>query len=186
MYRFRGLGANYPAIDAAITQFETGGSSSSIGMRNNNPGNLVYSSWMAPYGCSPGGAGGFATCPTLDAGNQILDYRVSQLVDQGDSVSQLINTWASPSYPGNTQASYQNYVNYVSSSTGLDPNAPISDQLDTSTPGTDFSSTPTDAVVGGGTLDALSLLSSGPNWGPNWALIGLAAGAGLLLLMASS
>lgn len=148
-------------------------------MRNNNPGNLVYSSWMAPYGCSPGGAGGFAQCPSLDAGNQILDYRVSQLVDQGDSVSQLINTWASPSYPGNTQASYQNYVNYVSSSTGLDPNAPISNQLDTST--TDVPGSPVDAGTGD-SIDLSSFLSSTPNW----ALIGLAAGAGLLLLMASS
>jgi len=138
---YLGLGTlQYPSIDAAIQKFE-GFTPGSLSYRNNNPGNMVYSSWMAPYGCTPGGAGGFAQCPTLDAGQQILDARVGQLVNQGDSVSDLISTWAGPQYAGNTQASYQSYVASVAADTGLDPSLPISAQMSVAdTSGGDISS----------------------------------------------
>jgi hypothetical protein len=183
MYRWRGLGTiNYPSIDAAIAQFE-GSGPGTLATRNNNPGNMVYSPWMAQFGCSPGGAGGFAQCPSADAGQQILDYRVSQLVDQGDSVSQLLNVWAGPQYPGNTVQSYNNYVSSVSAATGLDPNAPINQQLstDASVPDVSLPSDSGTAVDASGAVDLSSLLSTEPNW----TLIALAAGAGLLLLLAA-
>lgn len=167
-----GTSLNYPSIDQAITKFETGGNPTSVGMRNNNPGNLVYSSWMQQFGCGPGGAGGFAQCPTLDAGNQILDYRVSQLVTKGDSVSDLISTWAGPQYSGNSQESYNNYVESVASDTGLDPSLPIAAQFTSNVP--DSAS------------DILSPETFIPTTSPNWTLVGLAAGAGLLLLWAAA
>lgn len=167
-----GLGSlSYPSLDQAITKFETGNNPSSVGMRNNNPGNLVYSSWMQQFGCSPGGAGGFAQCPTLDAGQQVLDYRVSQLVNQGDSVSDLLYTWAGPQYPGNTPASYAAYVSSVSSDTGLDPNASIAAQLNANVPDS-----------GNDTLTPDMLA---PTTSFNWTLAGLAAAGAALLFLAA-
>lgn len=171
MYRL-GLGASlqYPAIDAAIAQFETGGSPTAVGNRNNNPGNLVFSSWESQFGCTAGGSGGFALCPTPEAGQAILDYRVSQLVSQGDSISELLDVWASPTYPGNTQASYDNYVASVAAATGLDPNSPISGQ------------SPTVDTSAGETFDTTDLASSSPNW----TIIGLGVGVLALALVAFS
>lgn len=183
MYRL-GLGLSYPSIDAAIAKFE-GTGPTTIATRNNNPGNLVYSPWMAQYGCTPGGAGGFAQCPTADAGQQILDYRVSQLVNQGDSISDLLYTWAGPQYPGNSQASYNNYVASVASQTGLDPNTPIAQQLAAGSDG----GTLADAVTGGyslpGSFDlpSLDLSSLADNSTLMW---GAGIAAGLLLLMWAS
>lgn len=130
MYRLRGLGLAYPSIDAAIQKFE-GYAPGTLAYQNNNPGNLQYASWEAAYGCQPGGAGGFAVCPSYQAGQQIQDALVSTYVSQGLDLSDLLAKWSPPSAPGNSQASYQNYVASVASDTGLDPSLPISQQLST-------------------------------------------------------
>lgn len=174
MYAFRGLGAtlNYPQIDQAITNFE--GKPGDLNYRNNNPGNMVYAPWMAAYGCSAGGAGGFATCVSMDAGQAVLDKRVTDLVSQGDSVSDLLYTWAGPQYSGNSQTSYDNYVASVAASTGLDPSLSISQQL----------SGGSDATTGldPSTAGDLASLLEGWDGSIDWPLIAAAVGAGVLLV----
>lgn len=176
---FCGLGAlNYPQIGAAITKFE--GSPGSVNYRNNNPGNLVYASWESAYGCSPGGEGGFAKCPTMEAGQEILDKRVTDLASSGKSLSELLSIWAGPQYPGNSQASYDNYVSSVAADTGLDPSLPISQQL---SPGSDSSVSLETPATGYSVSDLTAILPEGFDYssGPNWGVI--AAGAvGLALL----
>ena len=127
MYRW-GLGLAYPSIDAAIQKFE-GYAPGTLAYKNNNPGNLVYAPWEAAYGCSAGGAGGFAVCPSYAAGQQIQDALVSTYVDQGLSIQDMLAKWSPPTAQGNSQQSYQNYVASVASDTGLDPSLPISSQL---------------------------------------------------------
>jgi hypothetical protein len=172
-----GFGATlqYPSIDAAIQNFE-GYAPGTLAYQNNNPGNLVYASWESAYGCTPGGAGGFALCPTYEAGQEIQDHLVSTYVDQGDSLSELLAAWSPPTAPGNSQASYNNYVSSVASSTGLDPSLPISQQVNDS--GTvDTSSTDTG-------IDLSSLL--GTDSGPDWGTIALVAAGVLAVFLVAS
>jgi len=175
-----GLGAtlNYPQIDAAIQKFE-GYAPGTLAYQNNNPGNLVYASWESAYGCTPGGAGGFALCPSYDAGQAIQDHLVSTYVQQGDSISQLLASWSPPTAPGNSQAAYNNYVSSVASSTGIKNNTPISKQLSVSDATATTSDTSDDTSAD---TSFWSLTDADGN--PNWPLIGLAAAGGLLLVWA--
>jgi len=168
-----GLGAlNYPSIDAAITKFEGSGTPGSIGAQNNNPGNLVYAPWESKYGCTPGGAGGFAQCPTPEAGQQIQDALVTTYVDQGLSITDLISKWSPPTAAGNSQASTSNYISSVAADTGMDPTTSIAAQLSAAAP------------ADGQTAASADVLGDDYGAGPNWTMIAAAAGAAVLLLLA--
>ena len=175
----KGLGAiNYPTIDAAIKKFE-GYFPGSIAYRNNNPGNLVYAPWQAQYGCSPGGAGGFAQCPTAEAGEAILDYRVSQLVGLGNSLAELLRVWAGPQYPGNTQQSYDAYVASVAADTGFDPGVSVLSQAGGAAAALAGSQV---AIPADSASDLEYLFANSAGSGPNWGVV-LAAGLGAVALL---
>jgi hypothetical protein len=185
MYRL-GLGTvEYPQIDAAIQQFE-GWAPGSVSYQNNNPGNLQYASWEAAYGCSAGGAGGFALCPSYAAGQAIEDHLVSVYVGQGDSLSDLLAAWCPPGASGGcTQQQYENYVAYVVGETGYDPSLPISGQLadgaaTLALPDDSGVSTPPETSV----ASLLSGLFLNTDGSMNWLNVGLAAGVGLLAVWA--
>ena len=165
MYRWSssGLGGaalNYPSIDVAIQKFE-GYAPGTLAYQNNNPGNLVYAPWEAAYGCTAGGAGGFAKCPTYEAGQQIQDSLVTSYADKGLSLSDMIAKWSPPTASGNSQTSYNNYVASVATDTGLDPSLPISQQVS-------GDSIPSQAAIPDASASPdLSFLldtSSGSNW----------------------
>jgi hypothetical protein len=117
----------FPSIDNAIAGFEGFGIAGSSAQINNNPGNLVYAPWESAYGGVPGSSG-FASFPDPISGLSATDHLVQTYANQGDSLSQLLNSWAGPQYPGNTQQSYNNYVNYAANATGLNPTQPILSQ----------------------------------------------------------
>lgn len=112
----------------AIASFEGYGITGSLAQQNNNPGNLVYSPWESEYGGEPGGSGGFASFPDASSGMAALKNRLSQLISQGDSISDIVDTWAGTQY-GNSQASVDNYTNFLSQQTGIDANTPLSQAL---------------------------------------------------------
>ena len=132
------------AISSAIQQQE-GYYPGSLAFQNNNPGNLVYA---GQPGATPG-SGGFASFSSYDLGLQAMKNQIQLDADRGTDVTgkptttiaQLIASWAPPSQ-NDTAA----YVSAVSSSTGYDPNAPLS-SLGTS----DFSFDP---AVSSGTSDS--------------------------------
>lgn len=171
-------GLNYPSIDTAIQKFE-GYAPGTLAYQNNNPGNLVYASWESAYGCQPGGAGGFAKCPSYDAGQQIQDALVTTYADQGLSLSDMIAKWSPPGATGNSQTSYQNYVSSVASDTGLDPNTPIVQQLQVSS---DSGSSLLPSSPDGSDAVDISSLDIGSTTSLAW--IAGAAGVALLFFMA--
>lgn len=117
------------SLPIAIGTFEGFQVPGSLAQQNNNPGNLVYSPWESAYGGESNGAGGFASFPDASSGYAALQARLSQLESQGASISDVVNAWAGPQYPGNTQASADNYTNFLAQQTGLDPNTPLSQAL---------------------------------------------------------
>ncbi len=121
------------SIAQAIQQQE-GYFPGSLAYRNNNPGNLIYA---GQPGASPG-AGGFAAFTSYDAGYQAMVNQISLDASRGTdasgnpttTISELLTSWAPPSQNPNL---YTSYIPGVASSTGFDPNAPLS-SLNSSTP----------------------------------------------------
>ena len=116
---------NFPTIDALIAQFEGANTPGTLAQVNNNPGNLVYGSFAVGEGAT-GSNQGFAVFPSAAAGAEAEDALVSSLAAQGDTVGQLISTWAPGTAPGNTPQATANYQNYVANSLGVNPNTPVS------------------------------------------------------------
>lgn len=96
---------------------------------NNNPGNLIFVG-------QPGavlGSGGFAKFASLNDGIMAAQNQVSLDLSRGTdaagrpttTLAQLISSWSPGNAPGNTPASTTNYINNVSSATGIDPNADL-------------------------------------------------------------
>lgn len=115
------------SIAQAIARFEGGLTPGTIAYNNNNPGNLKYSYWETQYGASEG-VNGFALFPSFGSGMDALNARVTELENSGDSIAQLIHTWAGSQYPGNSSQSESNYVNFVAQKTGLNATQPINQQ----------------------------------------------------------
>lgn len=98
---------------------------------NNNPGNLVYvgPNQNGQSGVTRG-AGGFAAFPSLAAGQAALNNQIQGQVDSGQNLTQFFNQYA-PSGTCNaaggcqTSAATQNYINFVSQQTGIDPSVPL-------------------------------------------------------------
>ncbi len=132
-----GLGATTAQLAAAMAAVESGGSSSAISNRNNNPLNLVY---VGQAGAVLG-EGGFAKFSSYDAGLQAGLKQINLDLTRGSCANgapvQTLNDliadcWSPATAPGNTQASTQAYVQRVSQATGIDPNSRLSDQLQNS------------------------------------------------------
>jgi len=125
-HRLRGTisPAALDSITAAIVQRE-GSSPGSLADRNNNPGNLVY---VGQAGAVRGD-GGFAKFQTRADGIQALKNQITLDAVRGsdvtgrpiNSISDLISSWAPPS-----ENDTAGYIRFVASTTGYDPDAPLS------------------------------------------------------------
>jgi hypothetical protein len=123
MYKHRPTLGAYSALANAI--FRQEGSldvsgnwvPSSLGYRNNNPGNLNFA---GQPGATPTttGNGHEAQFATLDEGIAATEAQLALDASRGLTLSERLDTWAT----GNKQA----YVNNVSSWLGVDPNTPLS------------------------------------------------------------
>ena len=143
---------------------------SSLGYRNNNPGNLNYA---GQPGChaSTTGNGLEAQCDTMDAGIAATENQLNLDASRGLTLAQRLQTWAT----GNQAA----YITNVSNWLGVSPDTPLSDlvgQDSTPTPGglPDTGSPDASGDSGGGSGGGLS--------GTAWAALGI-AGTGLLLAL---
>jgi hypothetical protein len=119
----------FPGIDAAIAQFEGFGKAGSIATVNNNPGNLMYGTFAQQHGATgyvltPGG--NIATFPDVGTGSAAEDALVNNYATKGATLNDLINAWAPPTAPGNSNAATQNYAAYVANSLGVDPTTSVS------------------------------------------------------------
>lgn len=123
--------ATLQQLASAMFGFENDGSGLAA---NNNPGNLIY---VGQTNATPG-TGGFAKFATLQDG---IDAAIDQIgldLTRGaagngqptTTLAELIsNGWSPPNAPGNSPASTQNYIATVAANTGIDPSAPLTDQL---------------------------------------------------------
>lgn len=104
------------SVASAISQIEGYNVAGSLAQRNNNPGNIRY---VGQTGAVQG-AGGFAAYPSPEAGQQaLLDWVNSH---SNLTLTQALNVYAPPSDNNDTA----NYINFVSSQTGIDPNEVLS------------------------------------------------------------
>lgn len=92
------------------------------GIRNNNPGNLMFAG-------QPGATAdpqGFAVFPTMQEG---WEANVRQLQLYGgrgiNTVRAIVNTWAPGNAPGNSAESTNNYMQHVASGLGVSPDTPL-------------------------------------------------------------
>jgi hypothetical protein len=116
------------SISSAITQME-GVNPNFVG--NNNPGNLVYigPNQNGQTGVTRG-AGGFAAFPDLATGQAALYNQIQGQINSGQNLTQFFNQYA-PSGTCNaaggcqTSQATQNYINFVSQQTGIDPSVPL-------------------------------------------------------------
>jgi len=107
---------------------------SSVGYRNNNPGNLVYAGQpgavpLAARDPNMPGTGQnqtYAKFGTLEQGIAATQRQLALDASRGKTLAERLSTWAT----GNQAA----YIANVSSWLGVDPNTPLS-LLDTGSPG---------------------------------------------------
>lgn len=116
---------SFPNIDAAISQFEGFGTPNTRATINNNPGNLIYGTYAIQKGATGQDNNGFAVFPTVAAGAMAEDSLVQYYSNQGDTLGQLINSWAPPTAPGNSSTGTQSYTDYVAKVLGTNSNTLI-------------------------------------------------------------
>jgi hypothetical protein len=112
------------SLSNAIAQFEGYNVPGSVAQRNNNPGNLR---------AGPGQIGtdskGYAIFPDTQTGFAALHNQVGLNIDRGLSLQTFIGGQPGvyPGYAPATDANnVNNYVSYLSSKLGIDPNVPLS------------------------------------------------------------
>lgn len=120
--RLHGLGipGALDTISATIQQVE-GYYPGSLAYRNNNPGNLVYTSYYASaYGATPG-AGGYAAFPDYATGYAAMQHQIQVDAARGDSISDLTYSWLGSGQGGNATA----YATSIASALGVDPSTSV-------------------------------------------------------------
>jgi len=106
----------------------------SVAERNNNPGNLIVSSWTKtlPGYIGPGEGVNeqgisFAKFDTMQAGKNAKIRLIANKINKGyRTPSSLIESWLSPENAKNNPEAYRNYVKHVSQRVGIGPNDKIS------------------------------------------------------------
>lgn len=106
----------------------------SVGIRNNNPGNLIVSAWTKklPGYLGPGEGVNeqgipFAKFDTMAAGKNAKIKLVVNKIEKGyNTPRKLVESWLSPTNARNDPEGFQNYVNYVSQRSGVGPDEEIS------------------------------------------------------------
>lgn len=135
--------ANYPDIDALLAKFEGFGKDGTLATVNNNPGNLI----SGPFSTAQGATGtnsGFATFPDPATGFAAADALVTKYANQGLTLQELINKWSPPDAAGNTPASTQNYMDFMSNQLGVPATTKLTD---IGAPTTTQSQTSSNAIV---------------------------------------
>lgn len=172
-------------LQRAIGLQETSSGTAGVGATLNNPGGLKYADWEAQFGATKA-ASGFAKFPTLTAGWDALQERLTQMVRGGASLTSLINTYSPPS-DGNSNNPVR--IAQLAGITGLNPTVPIIGQATDAKPATGA----TGATIGDwlervfgkpGQADKPSVPEKAPEveygiWGRGTALV-----LGLICLMA--
>lgn len=130
-YRRTGLGQSGSSLVSsmanAIAQFEGYNVPGSVAQRNNNPGNL-----RSGPGQTGIDANGYAVFPDSDTGFAALDSQISLNISRGLTLQSFVGggtTSAGTNYPGYAPSAdnnnVSNYVNFLSSQLGIDPNTPL-------------------------------------------------------------
>lgn len=123
--RLHGLGSlgipgALDTIAQAIQQVE-GYYPGSLAYRNNNPGNIIYTSYYASaYGAVPG-SGGFAKFPDYDTGYAALQHQIQVDAARGDSISDLTYSWLGHGTGGDATS----YAAAIADSLGVDPSTKV-------------------------------------------------------------
>ena len=128
-------------IESAIGQQETNNGTAGVGVSLNNPTAIKFAPWEVSYGASPTPSG-FASFGSLQDGYAAGLALVKKMVNNGATVTSLINTWSPPS-DGNTNNVSR--ISDIAKITGLDPTLKINGQnpapATTSTPASGSTST---------------------------------------------
>lgn len=179
MRGWRGLGlvtvTTSPAIQT-IAQVITNTENASAA--SNNPGNLMYAGQPGASGSS----GHLATFDTYDNGYQAMLRQIQLDANNGMTISDMMNSWAPASVPGNDPVAY---AGYVSSALGVDPSTSVSSVFaggaGNSIPlGTGADTSASD----GSAFDLSSLGIDTSSLGDlDWTTIGLVAVGAVVLLM---
>ena len=178
MYLSRGLGASQLAqtIANAITRQE------GINPAYNNPGGLIAGSGQT--GTAPNG---IAIFPDLATGQAAELNLVQSYIDQGASISSMINAWApAPSAACGGMCTGNNpsaYAQNVATWTGIDPTVSLNSLAAATGSGAGSSWLPVDAS---GNIDLSALVPnlSSIDWtDPTTWLIAAALGVGLVLVL---
>lgn len=132
-----------------------------LAYRNNNPGNLVYTSYYAgAYGATPG-AGGYAAFPDYGTGYAALQHQIQVDASSGLTITGMMYKWL-----GNgTGGDYQGYASTVAGALGVDPGTKVADVLAASVP-TMAGTTDPDTAMFPSLADAV-----------DWSPVAIAAGA---------
>jgi hypothetical protein len=116
----------FPALDAAIAAFESGGNPNSAPSLAMNPGAIQSGTFATQHGAtgSMAVAGGqsIATFPDAATGTAAQDSLVAKYAAQGDTVQQLIQNWS----VGPNGTPTQTTANYVTSVVAAVPGATAS------------------------------------------------------------
>lgn len=122
--RLHGLGDALSTIADTIQQVE-GYYPGSLAYRNNNPGNIIYTSYYASnFGATPG-AGGFAAFPDYSTGYAALQNQIQLDAARGWSIYDMMYSWLGSGTGGNTAA----YASTIANALGVSTDARVSDVL---------------------------------------------------------
>lgn len=94
----------------------------SIAFRNNNPGNIIYTSYYAnKFGAVAGNPPKYSRFPTYAVGYQALKHQIELYIGRGLTLQEMISKWA-PADDGNDP---QSYTATLSASLGISPDVPL-------------------------------------------------------------
>lgn len=97
------------------------------GIRNNNPGNIIWSRYNNWQGQTGKDERGFAQFADIYSGYRAMAKLLRNYISQGNnSLRKIIYKWSPPSGKGNTLEGTNNYVAYVSRATNIAPDEVIS------------------------------------------------------------
>lgn len=191
--RLVGLGSLGAAIDtvAQAIQKQEGYYPGSVAYRNNNPGNLIYTSYYATqFGAVKGTPmkdqngnviGYFSSFPDYQSGLDALDHQITVDASSGLSIQGMMSKYA-PAVDANGNPTGNNpalYAQNVASALGVDPGMSLEDALAGGSGSTSVTSAPdytaladptaTDAIQSAGAID--------------WGVVALVGGLALVLAL---
>lgn len=116
-------GGKTPSIAPVSLNFSGSGS-----VKRNNPGNIVSGSFASSMPGYIGASGklGYAEFDSMASGVAAMNALLDKYARTGrDTVRKIINSWSPASGTGNSEASTDNYINFVASKVGVSPDTPL-------------------------------------------------------------